>query len=96
MSPESLRAYARVGAEGFISWTTKAGAAVVDAVQTTNLPQLDNAEMMAAIHLDFGQPISARAQAVIDAQDERLTDDAPPSSPPRLTKRPPPPLRESA
>ena len=75
MNPESLRAYARVGPGGFTSWLAAAERAVVDARQTANLARLDNAASMIAIHGDFGPHIGARAQAVLDAQDEQ--DDAP-------------------
>ena len=69
MNPESLRAYARVGPSGYISWLSAAERAVVDARQSSNLMRLDNAEGMIAIHGEFGHRPGARAQAVLDAQD---------------------------
>ena len=93
MNPESLRAYARVGPAGFISWTRAAESAVVDAKQTSNFPRVDNCEGMVAVRMDLGQPISARAQAVLDAADteSHLAADSTPLPAP-VPLPPPPPL----
>ena len=76
MNPESLRAYARHGQSLHINCVDAAEKAIIDTVQTANVPKVCNSEGAAAINLEFGKPISVRAQAVLDAADEAATHDA--------------------
>ena len=69
-NPASLRAYARLGTSTFISWVDAAEKAVADSVQTSSLPKHNLCEGFAAMHLEFGRPLGAHAQAIIDAADD--------------------------
>ena len=91
MNPDSLRAYARVGPSGFISWLSAAEKAVVDARQTSNLMRLDNAAGMIAIHGEFGHRVGPRAQAVLDAQDGANPDAHAHTQETPAAAQPPPP-----
>jgi hypothetical protein len=80
MNPDSLRAYARHGHSLHINWVDQAERAIIDTKQTTNTPKVCNSEGNAALGVTFGAKISARAQAVLDAAEEReiaTGDDAP-------------------
>ena len=66
----SLRAYARLGTSTFTSWVDAAEKAVTDLVQTSSLPKYNLCEGFAAMHLEFGRPLGAHAQVVIDATDD--------------------------
>jgi hypothetical protein len=71
MNPDSLRAYARHGHSLHINWVDQAERAIIDTKQTTNTPKVCNSEGNAALSVTFGAKISARAQAVLDAAEER-------------------------
>jgi hypothetical protein len=85
LNPASLRAYARLGTSTFISWVDAAEKAVADSVQTSSLPKYDLCEGFAAMHLEFGRPLGAHAQAIIDA-----ADDAEAAAPVQAPMAPPP------
>ena len=70
MNPESLRAYARHGQSLHINCVDKAEQAIIDTIQSSNVPKTCNTEGAAAINLAFGGDISARARAVLDAADD--------------------------
>ena len=70
MNPESLRAYARHGQSLHISSVDKAEKAIIDTVQSANVPKTCNSEGAAALNATFGGTISARARAVLDAADD--------------------------
>ena len=82
LNPESLRAYARLGTSRYISWVEAAEKAVVDSVQTANLPKYDLCEGFAGLQIEYGRTLGPRAQAVLDAADEAAAaDQAPMQSP---------------
>ena len=89
LNPESLRAYARLGTSRYISWVEAAEKAVVDAVQTANLPKYDLCEGFAGLQIEYGRALGPRAQAVLDAADDAAVADATPTRqltpPPDLT-----------
>jgi hypothetical protein len=66
-NPESLRAYARHGQSLHINCVDQAEHAIIDTIQSANVPKVCNSEGNAALHLTFAPSISARAQAVLDA-----------------------------
>ena len=70
VNPESLRAYARHGQSLHINCVDRAERAVIDAVQSANVPKTCNTEGAVALHHAFGGRVPARAQAVLDAADE--------------------------
>ena len=70
LNPESLRAYSRLGVTKFIDWVAAAEKAVVDSMQTANMPKYDLCEGLVGLHIEFGRPLSAQAQAVLDAADD--------------------------
>ena len=69
-NPESLRAYARHGQSLHINCVDAAEHAVIDSIQSANVPKVCNTEGNAAMHLTFAPSISRRAQAVLDAADD--------------------------
>ena len=71
-SPESLRAYARHGQSLHIRSVDLAERATIDTVQMANVPRVCNTEGATALHLEFAQPISPRARAVLDAADDAI------------------------
>jgi hypothetical protein len=73
-NPESLRAYARHGQSLHISCVDQAEHAIIDSIQSANVPKVCNSEGNAALHLTFAPSISARAQAVLDAAEADLMD----------------------
>lgn len=86
MNPESLRAYARHGQSLHINCVDQAEKAVIDAIQSSNVPKTCNTEGAAAINLAFGGDISARARAVLDAADDvEATADVAPTPTPDLS-----------
>ena len=89
LNPESLRAYARLGTSRYIGWVEAAEKAVVDSVQTANLPKYDLCEGFAGLQIEFGRTLGPRAQAILDAADEAATAEAAPIQP----RAPPPDLR---
>ena len=97
MSPDSLRAYARVGQGGFVSWLGKAEKAMVDARQTANLPSYNNVDGFALLHqgIDSLQDLPERTQEVLTHKRQM---DPPTSSPQRQPNPPylksPPPMLE--
>jgi hypothetical protein len=68
-NPESLRAYARHGQSLHINCVDQAEHAVIDTIQSANVPKVCNTEGNAALHLAYAPTISARVQAVLDAAD---------------------------
>jgi hypothetical protein len=88
-NPESLRAYARHGQSLHINSVDMAEHAVIDAIQSANVPKVCNTEGNAALNLAFAPTISARAQAVLDAADDAILAAAPT---PTRTARPALPL----
>ena len=90
LNPESLRAYARLGTSKFITWVDAAERAVVDSVQTANIPKCNLCEGFAGLHLEFGRTLGDRAQAILEAEDEAEADPSPAAAPP---PPPPPDLR---
>jgi hypothetical protein len=68
-NPESLRAYARHGQSLHINCVDQAEHAIIDTIQSANVPKVCNTEGCAALHLAYSPTISARAQAVLDAAD---------------------------
>jgi hypothetical protein len=87
-NPESLRAYARHGQSLHINSVDLAEHAVIDAVQSANVPKVCTTEGNAALNLAFAPSISARAQAVLDAADEAILAT---TTPPQTRDAPPPP-----
>jgi hypothetical protein len=81
-NPESLRAYARHGQSLHINCVDQAEHAIIDTIQSANVPKVCNSEGNAALHLTFAPSISARAQAVLDAAEAHThqspTGDTPP------------------
>jgi hypothetical protein len=73
-NPESLRAYARHGQSLHINCVDQAEHAIIDSIQSANVPKVCNTEGNAALHLTFAPSISARAQAVLDAAEADLHD----------------------
>jgi hypothetical protein len=73
-NPESLRAYARHGQSLHINCVDQAEHAIIDAIQSANVPKVCNTEGNAALHLAFAPSISARAQAILDAAEDDLND----------------------
>jgi hypothetical protein len=73
-NPESLRAYARHGQSLHIHCVDQAEHAIIDAIQSANVPKVCNTEGNAALHLAFAPSISARAQAILDAAEDDLND----------------------
>ena len=51
-------------------WVDAAEAAVVDSVQTSNLPKHDLCEGFAQLQVEYGHPINPRARALLDADDD--------------------------
>jgi hypothetical protein len=86
-NPESLRAYARHGQSLHINCVDQAEHAIIDTIQSANVPKVCNTEGNAALHLAFAPTISARAQAVLDAADAIVLDAAPAT--PALASPPP-------
>ena len=85
MNPESLRAYARHGNSLDIDLVNRAERAVVDSIQTANVPKVCNSEGNAALHVAFGGAISKRAREVLDAAEaphEALDGDGDDVAPP--------------
>ena len=86
-NPDSLRAYARHGQSLHINWVDQAEKAIIDTVQSANVPRVCSTEGNSALHIAYGGAISARAQAVLDAADDAevavgcAADDVPDSSP---------------
>ena len=81
LNPESLRAYARLGTSQYIHWVAAAEKAVVDSVQTANLPKYDLCEGFAGLQIEFGRTLGPRAQAVLDAADEAAAAETAPAQP---------------
>ena len=79
VNPESLRAYARHGQSLHINCVDRAEKAVVDAVQSANVPKVCGTEGAVALHHTFGGRVSARAQAVLDAADTAELDTGTPA-----------------
>ena len=75
--------YARHGQSLHIKCVDKAERAVIDTIQSSNVPKTCNTEGAAAINLAFGGNISSRARAVLDAVDdvEATADEAPAPTP---------------
>jgi hypothetical protein len=90
-NPESLRAYARHGRSLHINCVDMAEHAVIDAVQSANVPKVCNTEGNAALNLAFAPTISARAQAILDAADDAILTPAQPHATPTRAATPPPP-----
>ena len=90
LNPKSLRAYAWLGTSKFITWVDAAERAVVDSVQTANIPKCNLCEGFAGLHLEFGRTLGDRAQAILEAEDEAEADPSPAAAPP---PPPPPDLR---
>ena len=77
----------RATASRCTSTVNRAEKAVIDAVQSGNVPRTCNSEGAVALNVAFGRRISARAQAILDAADEEetATGRPPPEPPPDLT-----------
>jgi hypothetical protein len=69
-NPESLRAYARHGQSLHVNCVDQAEHAIIDSIQSANVPKVCNTEGNVAMHLAYAPAISKRAQAVLDAADE--------------------------
>ena len=78
MNPESLRAYARHGQSLHISCVDQAEHAIIDSIQSANVPKVCNTEGNAAMHLAYAPSISRRAQAILDAADDAAGVEPPP------------------
>lgn len=76
-NPESLRAYARHGQSLHINCVDQAEHAIIDSIQSANVPKVCNTEGNAAIHLAYAPSISKRAQAVLDAAEDATAAAAP-------------------
>jgi hypothetical protein len=76
-NPESLRAYARHGQSLHINCVDEAEHAIIDTIQSANVPKVCNTEGNAALHLTFAPTISTRVQAVLDAADVGVPGAAP-------------------
>ena len=81
MNPESLRAYARHGQSLHVNCVDQAEHALIDTIQSANVPRVCNTEGNAALHLAYAPTISARAQAVLDAMDAAPVAPPPDTSP---------------
>ena len=96
VNPDSLRAYARIGSSQFISWVDKAEKALVDSIQTANLPKHNLCEGFAGLHIEFGRQLTPRARAVLDAAHNGVDSVEPPAIesavPPPADAAPPPDL----
>jgi hypothetical protein len=78
-----LRAYARHGQSLHIDCVDKAEKAIIDTMQSANVPRVCNTEGAAILHREFcGRALSARARAVLDAADEQeINTGVPPTEP---------------
>ena len=81
MNPESLRAYARHGQSLHVNCVDQAEHALIDTIQSANVPRVCSTEGNAALHLAYAPSISAQAQAVLDAMDAATVPPAPDASP---------------